>query len=96
MSSRRVAWLFLGLLTLGVMWPVVAGAIACGDCCKGGMACGVPTGGFSLCCFHSASTLPEPPPASPAPAEGPSLAAADESGGPPPDPQSILHVPLLT
>jgi hypothetical protein len=97
MSSRRLAWLFLGLLTLGVMWPVVAGAMSCGDCCEGGMGdCGVPTTGFSLCCLHSASILPELPPASPAPAEGVRLSAADETEGPPPDPRSILHVPLLT
>lgn len=94
MSSRRLAWLFLGLLTLGVMWPVIAGAMSCGDCCEGGMECGVPTTGFSLCCLHSASTLPALPPASPAPAEGTRLVAADETGGPPPDPRSILHVPL--
>lgn len=76
------------------MWPVIAGAMSCGDCCKGGMNCGVPTTGFSLCCFHSASTLPALPLVDPAPAEESRLAAADETGGPPPDPRSILHIPL--
>ena len=94
MGSRRLSWLFLALLTLGVMWPVIAGAMSCGDCCQGGMSCGVPTTGFSLCCFHSASILPDSPAASLAPAEVSRLAVMDETGGPPPDPRSILHVPL--
>jgi hypothetical protein len=95
MGSRVPSWLFLGILALGVMWPVIAGAISCGDCCTGGMDCGVPTTGFSLCCFHSASTLPDSPATGPAAAEVFRLAVLDETGGPPPDPRSILHVPLL-
>ena len=94
MGRRRLAWLFLGLLAAGVLWPAVAGAISCGDCCKGRTStCGVPTTGFSLCCFHSASTVPEPPPSGLAPAAGSRIAAVDESGGPPPDLRGILHVP---
>lgn len=95
MGRRRLAGLFLSLLVMGVLWPAVAGAISCGDCCKARTsACGsLPTTGFSLCCFHSASTVPEPPPAGLTPAAGSSIAADDESGGPPPDLRGILHVP---
>jgi len=49
--------------------------------------------GFSLCCFHSASTFPDLPPLSVEPIQVPGLAAVDETGGPPPDPRGILHVP---
>jgi len=94
MGRHRLAWLFLGLLAVGVLWPTVAGAISCGDCCKSRTStCGVPTTGFSLCCFHSASTLPELPPSGLTPAAGCRIAAADESGGPAPDLQGVFHVP---
>jgi hypothetical protein len=91
----RLAWLFLGLLVAGVLWPAVAGAVSCRDCCgkERPSRCAIPTTGFSLCCFHSASTLPELPPSGPVPVAIDLLAAADESGGPPPDPRGILHVP---
>jgi len=96
MGRRRIASLFLLLLAAGVLWPAVAGAVSCGDCCKSRpKTCGIPTTGFSLCCFHSVSTLPELPPSGLAPAAVSRLAAADESGGPPPDPRGILHVPRL-
>ena len=95
MGRRRFAGLFLRLLVVGVLWPAVAGVISCGDCCKSRTnACGnLPATGFSLCCFHSASTVPEPPPAGFTPAAGSTIAADDESGGPPPDLRGILHVP---
>jgi hypothetical protein len=53
MRRGRLAWLFLGLGVLGILWPVVAGAVSCGDCCAGRTsACGQPpTSGFSLCCY---------------------------------------------
>jgi hypothetical protein len=94
-GRRRLAWLFLGLLVAGVLWPAVAGAMSCKDCCgkERPSRCAIPTTGFSLCCFHSLSTLPELPPSGPAPVAIDRLAAADESGGPPPEPQGILHVP---
>lgn len=98
MSRRRLAWLFLVLLAVGVLWPAVAGAISCGnhgDCCDGERArtCGVATSGFSLCCLHSVSTLPDLPPPGPALAASERLSAGDEYGGPSPDLQGILHVP---
>ena len=98
MGRRRLASLFLALLAVGVLWPAVAGAISCGshgDCCDGerARACGAATSGFSLCCLHSFSTLPELPPSGPAPVAIDRLAASDESGGPPPEPRGILHVP---
>src|SRR5688572_30693839 len=96
-GRRRLAWLFLGLLVVGVLWPAVAGAISCGggDCCDGerSRTCGVATSGFSLCCLHSVSTLPDLPPSGPAPAASGLLAADDEHGGPSPDLPGILHVP---
>jgi hypothetical protein len=84
---------------VGLLWPAVAGAIACGGCCKERPGtCSVPTTGFSLCCFHSASTLPDLPPSGFAPVSVARLAAPDETSGPAPDLQGILHVPkpLLT
>jgi hypothetical protein len=99
MECRRRAWLFLGLLVVGLLWPAVAGAIACGGCCKERPgACKVPTTGFSLCCFHSASTLPDLPSSGFVPTSAARLAPADETSGPAPDLQGILHVPkpLLT
>lgn len=94
MRRRRIASLFLILLAVGVLWPAVAGAVSCGGCCKERPgACGIPTTGFSLCCFHSFSILPDLPPPGFVPAVVSRLAAADESGGPPPDPSGILHVP---
>ena len=95
MRRGRPAWLFLGLVMLGILWPVVAGAISCGDCCEGGTStCGTLGTGFSLCCFHSASTLPVTPPPGFVPVGSFRLAVADETGGPPPCPRDILHVPL--
>lgn len=96
MHRRRLASLFLILLAVGVLWPAVAGAVSCGggECCKERRGtCSIPTTGFSLCCFHSVSTLPDLPPSGLVPAVVSHLAAADESGGPPPDPSGILHVP---
>src|SRR5687767_11971853 len=97
MGRRRIASLFLVLLAVGVLWPVVAGAISCGDgdCCdeERSRTCGVATSGFSLCCLHSVSTLPDLPQSGPAPTESGCLAADDEHGGPSPDLQGILHVP---
>lgn len=89
------AWLFLSLVLLGIFGPVVAGAASCEDCCgERTNACGkLPAAGFSLCCFHSASTLPEPPPSGLAPIEGSRLAAGDETAGLPPLSRDILHVP---
>jgi hypothetical protein len=99
MWRGRLAWLFLGLVAIGVLWPAVAGAVSCGDCCgKRTSACGIPVTGFSLCCFHSASTLPALPPSGFVPVEAAHLSPMDETGGPPPHPRGILHVPrsLLT
>jgi hypothetical protein len=94
MWRGRLAWLFLALVVVGVLWPTVAGAVSCGDCCKSRTsACGIPATGFSLCCFHSASTLPHVPPLGFVPLEGTRLATADETGGPPPCHRGILHVP---
>ena len=95
MGRRCLAWLFLALLTIGVLWPAVAGAISCRDCCgkERSRTCGIPTTGFSLCCLHSVSTLPELPLAGLATAAVDRLVADDESGGPPPEPGGILHVP---
>ena len=97
MRRRRTASLFLILLAVGVLWPAVAGAVVPrggGGCCKERPgACGIPTTGFSLCCFHSVSILPELTPPGFVPAVVYHLAAGDESGGPPPDPSGILHVP---
>jgi hypothetical protein len=97
MRRCRIASLFLILLAVGVLWPAVAGAVVPrggGGCCKERPgACGIPTTGFSLCCFHSFSTLPELQPPAFVPAVTYHLAAADESGAPPPDPSGILHVP---
>jgi hypothetical protein len=93
MERRRLAWLFLLLLSVGVFWPVAAG-VYCGDCCEGRTrTCGTPTTGFSLCCFHSVSTLPDLPPSGFVSADVSLLAAADEAGGPSPHPRDILHVP---
>ncbi|HEV2855840.1 MAG TPA: hypothetical protein VHC97_23835 [Thermoanaerobaculia bacterium] len=96
MGRRRLASLFLVLLAVGVLWPAVAGAVSCGggDCCKErSRTCGIPTTGFSLCCLHSVSTLPDLPRTGVAPVAIDRLAADDESGGPPPEPRGILHVP---
>jgi len=95
MWRGRLAWLFLGLVVVGVVWPVVAGAVSCGSCCESrkSSACGIPATGFSLCCFHSASTLPDLPPAGMAPVAVSRLAMVDETGVPPPSPRDILHVP---
>jgi hypothetical protein len=95
MRRGRLAWLFLGLVALGILGPVVAGAVSCGDCCEGRTGtCGTPTTGFSLCCFHSASTLPDLPPSGFTPVDGFRLVPVNETGGPPPVPRDILHVPL--
>ncbi|HEX7182364.1 MAG TPA: hypothetical protein VF756_11010 [Thermoanaerobaculia bacterium] len=100
MRRGRLAWLFLALVVLGILWPVVAGAVSCGDCCEGRTGtCGTPAAtGFSLCCFHSASTLPDPPLSGFAPVYSSRLTPTDEIGAPPPCPRDILHVPraLLT
>jgi hypothetical protein len=99
MRRGRSAWLFLALVALGICWPVVARAVSCGDCCEGKTGtCGTPTTGFSLCCLHSTSTLPDLPPSCFVSVEGSRVAPADETGGPPPSPRDILHVPraLLT
>ena len=94
MLRRRSAWLFLVLVAVGVLWPAVAGAISCGDCCKGkSNACGVAMTGFSLCCLHSVSTLPSLPPSSAGPTRSDLLVLTDEMGAPPPEPRGILHVP---
>jgi len=94
MCRGRSAWLFLALIALGIGWPVVAVAVSCGDCCEAGTGtCGIPVTGFSLCCFHSASTLPERPPSCSVPVEGSLMSPADEIAGPPPSPRDILHVP---
>jgi hypothetical protein len=96
MWRGRSAWLFLGLIVLGVLWPVVAGAVSCGDCCqRRPSTCGIPATGFSLCCFHSLSTLPALPSSGFQPADFTRFEAQDESSGPPPDPHDILHVPRL-
>ena len=95
-SGRRpLAWLFLGLLVAGVLWPAVAGAVSCKDCCgkERPSRCEIPTTGFSLCCLHSFSTLPDLPPSGSAPVATDRLTIADERGGPPPAPRGILHVP---
>lgn len=95
MGRGRLAWIFLGLVALGVLWPVLAGAVSCGDCCHRSSPCGgTTTTGFSLCCFHSVSTPPELPPVSFVAVDGSRLVAVDEIGGPPPSPHGILHVPL--
>lgn len=94
MWRGRFAWLFLSLVVLGVLWPVVAGAVSCGDCCAGRTGtCGTATTGFSLCCLHSVSTLPDLLRSGFTPVEGARLALADENGNPPPHPRDILHVP---
>lgn len=95
------ARLFLVLLAVGVLWPVVALALSCGDCCESRTsACGNPANGpvtgFSVCCFHAASTLPDPPPSSFQPIESSRLVYEDETEAPPPDLQGILHVPRLS
>ncbi|HWN41306.1 MAG TPA: hypothetical protein VNW71_03750 [Thermoanaerobaculia bacterium] len=91
------ARLFLVLLAVGVLWPVVALAISCGDCCESRTsACSIPATGFSVCGFHAASTLPDPPPSSFQPIESSRLAYEDETEAPPPDLQGILHVPRLS
>ena len=97
MRRSRPAWLFLGLVVLGILWPVVAGAISCGDCCEGPTSdCGkLPTTGFSLCCFHSVSTLPTPPPSGFALVYSFRLAVADETFHLPPFSRDILHVPRI-
>lgn len=97
MRRCRRAQLFLVLLVLGVLWPVAALAVSCGDCCAGRTsACTIPATGFSVCCFHSASTLPDLPSSSFEPIEGSRLACEDETGGPPPDLRGVLHVPRLS
>ncbi|HKV08633.1 MAG TPA: hypothetical protein VJ725_10875 [Thermoanaerobaculia bacterium] len=91
---RRSAQLFLGLVVLGIFGPLVLTAIACGgDCCDGGHTCGAPTGGFSLCCLHSVSSLPDPALSGFELAEGATVAPHPERSVPPPDPRGILHVP---
>lgn len=96
MWRGRLTWIFLGLVVVGVLWPVVAGAVSCGGCCKSRTsACGnLPATGFSLCCFHSATIIPAQPPSGFVPVDGSRLAPVDETGGPPPPPQDILHVPI--
>jgi hypothetical protein len=94
MTRGRSAVLFLALVALGILWPVVAGAVSCGDCCqRRSSTCGIPATGFSLCCFHSASTLPDLPPAGFVPLDSSRLSIADETVSPPPCPRGILHVP---
>jgi hypothetical protein len=92
---RAAAVFFLLLLALGVVWPAVAGVVRCGDCCHTSRprTCDVPATGFSLCCFHSASTLPPVPRPAVAMAARPFVPPADQKGGPPPDPRGVLHVP---
>ena len=93
MYRCRRARFFLLLLALGVLWPVAAGAI-CGDCCEERTStCGTPTTGFSLCYFHSASTLPELPPSGFVRLQISLLAPAEEREAPIPHPRDILHVP---
>lgn len=94
MRRGRSAWLFLALVALGILWPAVAGAVSCGDCCEESKRnCGTPTTGFSLCCFHSASTLPDLPLVGFTLAVSSPLSSADQTGVPPPNPRDILHVP---
>jgi hypothetical protein len=90
---RRSAQLFLGLVFLGIFGPLALTAVACGDCCDGDHTCGAPTGGFSLCCLHSVSSLPALPPSGFELAQGASVAPSPEHGTLPPEPRGILHVP---
>lgn len=93
-SRRATAIVFLCVLAVGVLWPALAGVVRCGDCCHArSHTCGIPATGFSLCCFHSASTLPAVPLPTFVLAAGSCVHLADEEGGPPPAPRGILHVP---
>ena len=92
---RRSAHLFLALAVLGIFGPLVLTAVACGggDCCDGDHSCGAPTGGFSLCCLHSVSSLPGHSLVRFELAQGTSVTPPPERGAPPPEPRGILHVP---
>ncbi|HKV13330.1 MAG TPA: hypothetical protein VJ725_34635 [Thermoanaerobaculia bacterium] len=90
---RRSAHLFLGLVFLGIFGPLVLTAVAYGDCCDGDHTCGAPTGGFSLCCLHSVSSLPDPAFSGCELAQGATVAPHPERSVRPPDPRGILHVP---
>jgi hypothetical protein len=94
MRRCLLARLFLVLLALGVLWPVVALAVSC--CESQTSACSIPATGFSVCCFHAASTLPDPPPSSFQPIEGSRLVFEDDREAPYPDLPGILHVPRLS
>lgn len=96
MWRRRPAWLFLGIVVLGLLLPVVAGAVSCGDCYEGRQGSCDRLTSVSLFYYHSASSVPAQPDSGFALAGSSRLISMDETRGLPPLSWDILHVPRLS